>query len=226
MILNFIKILRHIFFTFLIINFIDNKGNFENDSIYHLILNIVPKGKILEDLKIPISIYYKGLSFKQLFSSKIGCQINISESNVIEDLYIAVCKKMDTVNLYEGSPIVKGFKMNDKESDLYHISIIIIKALDGSMSYKWNIEKVKSFNKCLPENTIFLQMDPNYVKIENFDSDFTPKYPQKIENSKFVNILFLPEIFINVENLNDIQKNVILNPDIKAFHVEAESIIK
>jgi len=210
-----------IIFIFLLIPIKSKNKSFVDGKI-QLIINCIPKNinKKKDIIKIPI--YYKGNSLSENFCSNFGCQINIEEESIINNLFIAITENIEAIPLDDDTSAIKGLKAIDlSKIDFYSLSLCIIKCNNGTVSYEWEIKKIDPPKRFFPENTIIIQANPKSIKIAAFENDFYPPYPAEISNNdkSFLGILFLPTLIIDIEKLKESNNECLLkSPDINTFH--------
>lgn len=151
-----------------------------------------------------LNVYHKGAFYTGKITS-LASQINIKNNEIINDLTIVVASDIEIVREEDEHNIIKGIKVTqDTPSAFYNATLSVQRLSNGKVTYNWDIKKIKSHYRCLPENTIIIHSNPNAIIVEGFDDDFNPTYPHAHNNNGFKGVLFLPLITLDVNTMDPI----------------------
>ena len=177
--------------------------NFYSESNKNIQL-IIPFVEVYNEGKkenICFCIYYKGVEYFINIKDGIGAQLNIEETEIIQNFFIVISSSIEKVKSISSENLPKGLRIKKGcDSLCYEISLKITKINDLT-SYIWLINKIKAPENCLPENSIIICADPLSVDIEPFESGFCPSYPEINKNNN--RVVFLPQVFINSKKFKE-----------------------
>ena len=189
-----------------------------NNKNIQLILSFIDICNFEKKENISFSIFYKGFEYLINIKDGICGQLNIEESEIIQNFFIIISPSIEKVKSISSENLLKGLRISKNvNSACFEISLKITKINDLT-SYIWIINKIDSPENCLPENSIIICADPSVINIVPFENKFCPLY-QEINENNNNRIVFLPQIYINSEAFKKKQYET-CQLNIKEVHVK------
>jgi hypothetical protein len=157
-----------------------------------------------------VNVFYLGNLYQVNISTHFGGQFILRDKEIQNKYYILVSNELEL--LFDSNDTIKGYKVNSKNiknAKMYAFYLVISTNDKNDMSYNWRIEEMDIPEKILPNNTIIIYSNPEYINFKEFNKKFDRLYPSKKTEFE-CSTLILPQILFNPKELlnNAIENNI------------------